>query len=438
MTENRSDADTAAAVLAKVRSARAAADAEEARILKLAVDWAAMHSTDSLADSAMTWDAGFGQSDIPVAGPGAPLVAEFCVPEFAAAVGLSTDAGGSFLGEALELRHRLPRVWRGWSVGTWWRGRPGGSPGSPCRCRSRLLLTWTSTSPMPRTRSGWLPWTGRSPRRWRGSCPRRPRRSGRPPPTAAASTSRSARPIWAGPSTSGARSMWRMRWISTWRCPLVLKALKTSARPNRWTSAAPRPIAGLARHQLAFDLETGQPTSARPSAGEAAGAARPPRRWCGRPVWRTPGPRSRWSRSTLVHPGRHPGDREADHRPQRPPPRRGLRGARPDRRTIRPDQRDVCLPVVHPVSEALRLRPHPAPRLRRNDIERQHRAAVQAAPPPEDPWRVALPTLEAGSFLWHSPHGYTYLRDRSGTADVTRDRRPPPDQPPEHPPDRQP
>ena len=88
------------------------ADRAEAELLEVAVEWAAMHSTDSLADSAMTWDAGFGQSDIPVAGPGAPLVAEFCVPEFAAAVGLSSDAGGSFLGEALELRHRLPRVWR--------------------------------------------------------------------------------------------------------------------------------------------------------------------------------------------------------------------------------------------------------------------------------------------------------------------------------------
>jgi 5-methylcytosine-specific restriction endonuclease McrA len=30
--------------------------------------------------------------------------------------------------------------------------------------------------------------------------------------------------------------------------------------------------------------------------------------------------------------------------------------------------------------------------------------------------------LEPGSYLWHSPHGYQFLRDHTGTTDVTRDR----------------
>ncbi|MCW2856821.1 MAG: endonuclease, partial [Marmoricola sp.] len=34
--------------------------------------------------------------------------------------------------------------------------------------------------------------------------------------------------------------------------------------------------------------------------------------------------------------------------------------------------------------------------------------------------------LEPGMFLWRSPHGYTYLRDRIGTSDLT----PPPLDPP--------
>ncbi len=55
---------------------------------------------------------GYGDQGMPLAGAGAPLVAEFAVTEFAAAIGLSTDAGKSYVGEALELRHRLPRVWR--------------------------------------------------------------------------------------------------------------------------------------------------------------------------------------------------------------------------------------------------------------------------------------------------------------------------------------
>ena len=49
---------------------------------------------------------------MPVAGEGAPLVAEFAITEFAAAIGVSTDAGKRYVGHALELAHRLPRVWR--------------------------------------------------------------------------------------------------------------------------------------------------------------------------------------------------------------------------------------------------------------------------------------------------------------------------------------
>jgi hypothetical protein len=30
--------------------------------------------------------------------------------------------------------------------------------------------------------------------------------------------------------------------------------------------------------------------------------------------------------------------------------------------------------------------------------------------------------LEPGTFLWTSPHGYQYLRDHTGTLDVSRDR----------------
>ena len=55
---------------------------------------------------------GFGDTAVPIAGPGAPLVAEFSVAEFAAAVGMTTEAGRYYLGQAMELRYRLPRLWR--------------------------------------------------------------------------------------------------------------------------------------------------------------------------------------------------------------------------------------------------------------------------------------------------------------------------------------
>ena len=111
MTEEPNDADTAAAVLAVLRDRRAAADAAEREMVQAAVSWAAMHSTDSIDDAAAWWEHTFGDVAMPLAGPGAPLVAEFSVAEFAAAVGLSTEAGKAYLGEAIELRHRLPRVW---------------------------------------------------------------------------------------------------------------------------------------------------------------------------------------------------------------------------------------------------------------------------------------------------------------------------------------
>jgi hypothetical protein len=103
-----SRAASPAALLAGLRADRATADAAEARILAGAVAWAEAHPARSGDDAAVLWAHGVG---VPLAGAGTPLVAEWCVAELAAALRLSTDAGKSLLGHALELRHRLPRVW---------------------------------------------------------------------------------------------------------------------------------------------------------------------------------------------------------------------------------------------------------------------------------------------------------------------------------------
>src|SRR4051794_18535379 len=103
--------DTAVGVLCAARAERAAADAAEARLLLLAVDWAGMHPVESIHAPATHTLRGFGETDLALAGPGAPTVAEYAVPELAVALGLSTEAGKRYLGEALELRHRLPRLW---------------------------------------------------------------------------------------------------------------------------------------------------------------------------------------------------------------------------------------------------------------------------------------------------------------------------------------
>ena len=110
------DLDAPADVLAFARDRRAAADRAEADILQAAVVWADQHPAESLEAAEVFRAPGFwggaGDTPLSIAGPGAPLVAEFSVAEFAAAVGMSTDAGKRYLGQALELRYRLPRLWK--------------------------------------------------------------------------------------------------------------------------------------------------------------------------------------------------------------------------------------------------------------------------------------------------------------------------------------
>ena len=102
--------DTPADVLGFARDRRAAANAAEADVLLAAVTWAEQHPPESI-HTASTWVAGGGDTGLPLAGPGAPLVAELCLAELAAALGMSTDAGRALVAEAVELKHRLPRLW---------------------------------------------------------------------------------------------------------------------------------------------------------------------------------------------------------------------------------------------------------------------------------------------------------------------------------------
>ncbi len=101
--------DTPAAVLAALESTHSVLTDAEVGQFRLAAEWAAAHPTDDLDDAATVEGT---QGELAIAGPGAPLVAEFCVADFALAIGLTTDAGRDYLGDAVEVRHRLPRLWR--------------------------------------------------------------------------------------------------------------------------------------------------------------------------------------------------------------------------------------------------------------------------------------------------------------------------------------
>ncbi|HEY0952374.1 HNH endonuclease signature motif containing protein [Nocardioides sp.] len=102
------DLDGPGGLLAALESTQAELDRQEIAKFRLAADWAAAHPVDDLDDAA-TVDGTEGE--LAIAGPGAPLVAEFCVADFALAIGVTTDAGRDYLGDAVEVRHRLPRLW---------------------------------------------------------------------------------------------------------------------------------------------------------------------------------------------------------------------------------------------------------------------------------------------------------------------------------------
>ena len=70
--------------------------------------WAEQHPPESIGAEA-TWITPAGDTGIPIAGEGAPLVSEFCIAEFALAIGRSTDAGRAWSRTAVELKYRLGR-----------------------------------------------------------------------------------------------------------------------------------------------------------------------------------------------------------------------------------------------------------------------------------------------------------------------------------------
>jgi hypothetical protein len=100
-------ADDPAAVLAAARSHKAAEDDEARQVMLAAVRWAAMHSSDTLVGPVDEWH----ESCLPLGGEGCPEVEEFAVVEFAAALGRSTESGRRYLSHAVEGRYRLPRCW---------------------------------------------------------------------------------------------------------------------------------------------------------------------------------------------------------------------------------------------------------------------------------------------------------------------------------------
>jgi 5-methylcytosine-specific restriction endonuclease McrA len=106
----------AGAVLSAIRAQRVDEERAAAAQLVLAAKWADLHPPESIHDAAAFTVPGCEHEE-PIAGEGAPLVAEFCLAELGTVLGVSTTAAKKLVGQSLELRHRLPRLWAQVQVG---------------------------------------------------------------------------------------------------------------------------------------------------------------------------------------------------------------------------------------------------------------------------------------------------------------------------------
>jgi hypothetical protein len=99
-----------AAVLDSVREMTATARDIEIDIVEQIVAWAELNTATDRAGAATITD-GRLDTGVPIAGEGAPLVSEFALMELCAVLGRSTASGREYVGKVLETAHRLPELW---------------------------------------------------------------------------------------------------------------------------------------------------------------------------------------------------------------------------------------------------------------------------------------------------------------------------------------
>ncbi len=103
---------TPAEVIEHARQARQAEHQAAAKQLAMALVWARLHPCPADEVPAHWGEVDLhGEAVCPLAGEGAPWVAEFAPADLGAALGISVEAAKQLLGDALELAHRLPRLW---------------------------------------------------------------------------------------------------------------------------------------------------------------------------------------------------------------------------------------------------------------------------------------------------------------------------------------
>ncbi|MFC5261843.1 hypothetical protein ACFPJ1_06945 [Kribbella qitaiheensis] len=100
---------SAAETLTSAAQLHAQRNRTDVELLELALHFADLHPDPATLPGHQSVPG--GERGVVYGGPGCPAVAEFAVAEFGAVIGRSTGSAAAFFGQALALRHRLPRIW---------------------------------------------------------------------------------------------------------------------------------------------------------------------------------------------------------------------------------------------------------------------------------------------------------------------------------------
>src|SRR5215207_9474169 len=97
-------------LLASIQQRRSIITDQEIATVREIAEWAGQHLVADEAEAATLTERGL-DTGLPLAGPGAPLISDFAVMELSALLGRSLDSGRNYVGQVIELAHRLPRLW---------------------------------------------------------------------------------------------------------------------------------------------------------------------------------------------------------------------------------------------------------------------------------------------------------------------------------------